>query len=268
MRVAFSVLTRRSIGAGSSIAQPSASAGAPASFEPTAKQRKAIDRLLAAEGFGIHANALVAYIREATAAREYAKFVFTQRISDGLEAIAEWGSERGLTRDDLSYLEWGDLVATATVAGPGSSDNLRSLVWQRKLDHETTAALRLPQLLFDEEGVHIVPLQVSAPNFITRQVVRGPCVRLTAYDDVPGDMAGAVVLIENADPGFDWIFAHGIGGLVTKFGGVNSHMAIRCAEFGIPAAIGCGEQIFDRVAQAHGVEIDCAGAHIRPIGER
>ena len=25
---------------------------------------------------------------------------------------------------------------------------------------------------------------------------------------------------------FDWIFSHNIGGLITKFGGANSHMAI------------------------------------------
>ena len=53
--------------------------------------------------------------------------------------------------------------------------------------------------------------------------------------------------MERADPGFDWIFSKDIKGLVTKYGGSNSHMAIRCAEFNIPAAIGCGDQIYDRV---------------------
>ena len=249
-------------------AAPSAQAHNPEPFEPSARQRAAIDRLLDAEGFGLQTSQLLDYIREATAAREYAKFVFTQRISDALEVIASWGEERGLTREDLSYLECGDIFGTATTSSAGAEGHLHELSRHRRREHATTVALRLPQLLVDEEGVHIVPLQLSSPNFITGEVVRGPCVRLTAYDDAPGDMAGAVVLIENADPGFDWIFAYRIGGLVTKFGGVNSHMAIRCAEFGIPAAIGCGEQIFDRVALAHAVEIDCAGAHIRPIGER
>ena len=44
-------------------------------------------------------------------------------------------------------------------------------------------------------------------------------------------------MIENADPGFDWIFGSKILGLITKYGGVNSHMAIRCAELEIPAGI-------------------------------
>ena len=35
-------------------------------------------------------------------------------------------------------------------------------------------------------------------------------------------------------------------------------MAIRCAEFGIPAAIGCGEQRFDKLLKARHVTFDCA----------
>ena len=54
-------------------------------------------------------------------------------------------------------------------------------------------------------------------------------------------------MIENADPGFDWIFSQNILALITKYGGANSHMAIRCNEFGIPAAIGCGEQRFEAI---------------------
>jgi hypothetical protein len=41
-------------------------------------------------------------------------------------------------------------------------------------------------------------------------------------------------------------------------------MAIRCAEFALPAAIGCGEQIFDRLCKAGSIEINCAENHVRP----
>ena len=34
-------------------------------------------------------------------------------------------------------------------------------------------------------------------------------------------MDNKIVLIENADPGYDFIFSHKILGLVTKFGGMN-----------------------------------------------
>ena len=40
-------------------------------------------------------------------------------------------------------------------------------------------------------------------------------------------------------------FSHKIKGLVTKYGGFNSHMSIRCSELNIPAAIGVGDEIFE-----------------------
>ena len=55
---------------------------------------------------------------------------------------------------------------------------------------------------------------------------------------------GKIIIINSADPGYDWIFNYKIKGLITKFGGVNSHMTIRCAELNLPAAIGVGEKIF------------------------
>ncbi len=79
------------------------------------------------------------------------------------------------------------------------------------------------------------------------------------------DLFGKLVCIECADPGFDWIFTKGIGGLVTKFGGANSHMTIRCAELGIPAAIGVGESLFERLASAGRVELRCSEKLVRPV---
>ena len=37
-------------------------------------------------------------------------------------------------------------------------------------------------------------------------------------------------------------FFHKIKGLITKYGGANSHMAIRAAEIGLPSVIGVGEK--------------------------
>ena len=60
-------------------------------------------------------------------------------------------------------------------------------------------------------------------------------------------MNNKIVVIENADPGFDWIFTKKISGLITKYGGANSHMTIRCAELKVPAMIGCGPKIYNDI---------------------
>ena len=73
------------------------------------------------------------------------------------------------------------------------------------------------------------------------------------------------MLIPQADPGYDWLLGHNILGLITKYGGANSHMAIRAAETGLAAAIGVGEKLYEPLASAGYVQLDCANQVIRPL---
>ena len=234
-------------------------------YDFTDVQRKLINQLLIEEGFeGVDADKLLEYIKQAIAGREYGKFIFTKSVSNLLELIANFGESHGLSRDELSYIPFNDLLNTLHTSAEGSiEDRLRLIIESEMEKHAVTSAIRLPQVLFDEAGVHVVPFQVSQPNFITNKKVTGACIKLTS-DHNAVDLNGKIVLIENADPGFDWIFSQPIGGLITKYGGANSHMAIRCAEFGIPAAIGCGEQRFDILTKVEKVMLDCSTSLIQP----
>ena len=71
------------------------------------------------------------------------------------------------------------------------------------------------------------------------------------------DIEGKIVFIQAADPGYDFIFSKSIGGLITQYGGTNSHMAIRCAELGIPAVIGVGEQNYIEWSRYKRILVDC-----------
>ena len=70
-------------------------------------------------------------------------------------------------------------------------------------------------------------------------------------------------MIENADPGYDWLFGHNIKGLITKFGGANSHMTIRCNELEIPAAIGCGDSLFSKLETTKKLLLNCKNKIIK-----
>jgi len=233
-------------------------------FNP--EQRQAIDQLLKDEGFHeMDSSSLLDYVQSAIIGREYGKFVFTRSLSDMLELIADFGERNGLSRDEMSHVSIDDLLDVITTSDEGSIENrLRGIAEENAERHTISVAIRLPQVLFDEEGVRVVPFQVSQPNFITQSKITASCVRLLV-GRADHDLTGKIVLIENADPGFDRIFAQQIGGLITKYGGANSHMAIRCAEFGIPAAIGCGEQRFDVFVHAQQILLDCASGLIEPL---
>jgi phosphohistidine swiveling domain-containing protein len=235
-------------------------------FVLSAKQRRDINELLQAEGFQeLDAEKLLAYVQAATIGREYGKFVFTRSVSEMLELIAGFGEKHGLSRDEMSHVSIGNLLDVFTKSSEGRiEERLRQIAEDEAERHALSAAIRLPQVLFDEAGVHVVPFQVSHPNFITHKKITAVCVCLLPGQAAPV-LTGKIVLIENADPGFDWIFAQQIGGLITKYGGANSHMAIRCAEFGIPAAIGCGEQRFEVFIGANQILLDCAAGLINPM---
>jgi len=235
-------------------------------FELSDVQRKKINQLLEKDGFDtINADDLLKYIHDAIIGREYGKFVFTRILSNILELIANFAEDNGLSRDEISHVPLASLLKVLKESDEKSiEDQLRCIYVQEENKHNISASIRLPQVLTDEAGVHIVPFQVSHPNFITHKEVTAPFVFLDSRTD--GVLIKEkIVVIEGADPGFDWIFSQKISGLITKYGGANSHMAIRCAEFGVPAAIGCGEQRFNSLTKANRVHLDCAAGIVSPL---
>ena len=198
-----------------------------------------------------------AYAGRAIAGREFAKYVFTRNLSDILEMIALWGSSVGLDRDALSFLdirhitEWACHALLREPAG-----YFAGLAAEGRALYDTGRSLKLGYLIRSARDLYVMPQHRSAPNFIGSGRVEAPLVWLGAEASCSEDITGRIVCIENADPGFDWIFTRGIVGLVTLFGGTNSHMAIRCAEYGLPAAIGVGERLFCGLRAASTCRLD------------
>ena len=121
--------------------------------------------------------------------------------------------------------------------------------------------IKLPSLILDKSNLFVAPYQVNLPNFITKKKTEGEGAQLK-MNELSKKLDNKIVFIENADPGYDWIFSYKIKGLVTKYGGINSHMSIRCAELSLPAVIGCGEQIYSELIKKKNIHIDCSNSLI------
>ena len=208
---------------------------------------------------------LLDYCKKAIGGREYGKFIFTRSISSILELIANFGKTHNLSREEMSHVSINHVLEILTSSSTQSiEERLRNYSRVEEKRHSFTSAIRLPQILFDQDGVYVVPFQISQPNFITSKKVTAKVVHLDTYSS-NANLKDKIVLIENADPGYDWIFAQQISGLVTKYGGANSHMAIRCSEFSIPAAIGCGEQQFEKIVSMSRISLDCTSGVIAVV---
>jgi hypothetical protein len=222
------------------------SAPPPPGFEFDSRESAAIAALFAEAGMGrIDAPRLEAYARAAVAGREKAKFIFTRNLSDALEHLAAWGRGIGLSREDISFLDIIDCLHWDTHSLLDSPKAyFGSKAREGREFYDLTRSLKLGYIIRSPRDVLVVPRHRSAPNFVGKVPVEADVAHLDSESLCDDSIAGRIVCIENADPGFDWVFTRNIAGLVTMFGGANSHMAIRCAEYGLPAAIGVGEKLF------------------------
>jgi glutamine kinase len=225
-------------------------------FEMDILRRKKIERLIAETGFTFTVDQLLLFMHDAIKYREYGKFEFTKTVSDILVLLEKFGKEYKYSRDSLSYLNIEQVRLWGINAYPFDYGTLlEAEIENGKRLFERSHTIRLPHLITCAEDIEIINIAASKPNFVTLKKVTGRVQYINGNID-PSSVKGKIVLIEAADPGFDWIFANGIIGLVTKYGGAASHMTIRAAEFGIPAAIGCGEYLFEKLRPAFTITLD------------
>jgi len=201
------------------------------------------------------------FVRQSITQREKLKFEFTKNLSQALEYIAIAGEKLGFSRQEMSNLEFNDIMRFRTK----SKQHLTS-VWQSKAAKQYNIRrlneyFLLPPIIFSEDDFQVIRYYISKPNYITKKQITENVLVLNPKSKIP-DIENKVVIIENADPGYDWIFTKNPAGLITKYGGVASHMAIRCAEIELPAAIGCGEILYDRLVESSKIRLDCANEQI------
>lgn len=233
-------------------------------FRLTGAEEHALNILLKEHSLPGDAANLFRYARQAIAGRELAKFVFSRNLSDILEIIALWGQSLGFEREDLAFIPLHSMLETAYTVNLETTESVfREQITKNREAFEKCRHIKLSYLIRSERDVYIVPQHRSAPNFVGKSRVIAPVARLSPTSSCEDDLSGKIVWIENADPGFDWIFTRGIAGLVTKFGGANSHMAIRCAEYGLPAAIGVGEKLFSDMENASLILLDPANSILK-----
>ena len=202
------------------------------------------------------------FVEESLVKREQLKFEFTKNLSYALELIAEIGTKLGFSRKEMACLD----IKTILKLKNHSFSQIRD-VWTRKINQEKIKKtfndyVVLPSLIFSENDFEIVQYNIAEPNYITNKKLTSEIIHLKYFDEIITDLNNKIILIENADPGYDWIFTKNPSALITKYGGVASHMSIRCAEIGLPAAVGCGEILFEKLKSAHKILLDCENKEI------
>lgn len=235
--------------------------GEPGSFQLSLKQIKQIENLLKEHGLNHNVISFFDFVKSAIEGREHSKFIFSRSLSYALSLFKELGAQCNFNAEECSFADIvciKELYASSGEIGP----TIQKSIEKGKKTYKITEQIILPPLINSPDQIYSFDLPPSEPNFITLKSIRAHTSKI---EDDKTRLRGSILLIVSADPGFDWIFSHKIGGFITMYGGMNSHMAIRASELGIPAVIGAGETLFHKWEKAIILEIDCANRLVRVI---
>lgn len=205
---------------------------------------------------------LFSYIQKAIRLREYGKFIYSRFVSLMLEDAASLGSRLGLTRDEISYLPIAEIRHQLTAGRDVRA--FSELVRRSRERYEARARVTTPSFMSKTDDLLLARGDITRISFIGMGRIRAANVAIDDLTQPTSAVAGCIVCVERADPGYDWLLAAGVLGIVTRYGGPNAHLAVRCAELAIPAAIGCGEALFRRLVVSKWIEIDCGSGIVRP----
>lgn len=231
-------------------------------FHFSKEQKEKIEALIFKHGLETTFDDLMLFIKESIEGRESVKFIFTKHLSQILKYIEEFGNRIEVDKEELAYLDIQEILNLySTLDHRDVKDVLMADITKNKEFYQYTKAIKLPSVIVNQEDIFRFFLEENEANFITLKTVEASII--VEENILASNLENKIICIKSADPGYDYLFSKNIGGLITCYGGANSHMAIRCAEMGIPAIIGCGESSFVKYSKAINLKIDALNRQVK-----
>lgn len=206
----------------------------------------------------IDSNYLFDFFKKTIEGREEAKFIFTKTLSLILKYIKKFCSQYNLNEDQTSHL---DIKLFYEFYDEFKLEPLKDIILNNiennKNNYKINSKLNLPQIIINNNDIFEYSYINNKPTFITNKKIIAQVININNDGIENMEIKDKIICVENADPGWEWLFSRKIAGLITCYGGMNSHMAIRCYEQSLPAIIGCGPNKFFTYSKSNFLEIDC-----------
>ncbi len=216
-----------------------------------------VDNIFKKNKINLNNKQFLNFARSSIYSREKFKLIFTKSINLIFENLISLGKEINIKREDLEF------ISIQTILKSYNNVNLIKLkkvlineINENKKNFKSLNLIDLPDIIFKPEDIYNFHKTNNKPNYITEKNIVAKCI---LYNDSKNkaQLKNKIIVINSADPGYDFLFTHNIKGLITKYGGANSHMSIRCLELGIPAMIGVGEDMYNEFITSNTINIDC-----------
>ena len=232
------------------------------------KNKLKINEILKKNKLNFNFQGLLNISEEAIYMREFSKYLFTKYIDLIFENLINLSKKMNIDRNDLDYISIKTILDSYNNLSIERLENiLKEEIKKSKKMFSITKAIKLPEVIKNEDDVFLFEQITKSGNFITEKSITTKKYFLKNLNEknIFKICNGKIIFIENADPGYDFLFNFNILGLVTKYGGANSHMAIRCSELNIPAVIGVGEKKFEELQEYQIIEINCLTKNIKGL---
>jgi len=228
------------------------------------KNQRKIDKILLKE-IGVNSKKFLHFAKNSIKLREYSKFQFSKGINKIFEELINLGKLLKIKRKDLAHIDIKNLInfynKLETVKLQSS---IKDEIKKNKISYDHLLSIKLPDVIINSKNIDSFKKINNIGNFITEKKIIANTIEFKNQNI--SKLKNKIVIIKSADPGYDFLFNYDIKGLITHFGGSNSHMAIRCLELNIPAAIGVGEQLFLKLTKSDcKIELNCKSKMINLI---
>ena len=122
--------------------------------------------------------------------------------------MQELGENYEFTPEEMAFL---DIEHVRHWASKNSGEGMRYLL-QKEIDrgrnwYKSAHMIKIPHLIFGPDDLFVLVQDIGRPNFVTLRKVTGLIVKIIP-EMIPSEIKGKIVLIEGADPGYDWVFMH------------------------------------------------------------
>ena len=184
----------------------------------------------------------ILFAKKAIENREISKLLFSKSINEIFSNLKGLADEIDVDVKDFEHLDIDLIIKSFNTL---SQEKLKNLILddikKNKKFFINSKNIKLPEVITSISDFEIFHELSSEENYITEKNTLGELVELKKINNFE-KLRNKIILIESADPGYDFVFSYNIKGLITKYGGQNSHMSIRCNELNLPSIIGIGEK--------------------------
>ena len=224
-------------------------------FQLSIISKKRIQKFLNSLSMNLTLAEFISFLKKGIQYREYSKFIFTKSIDHIFDEIKYLSKRNNISITKMSHL---NIKMIKELYYNLNNKNMKFLleknINENMDEFHFNQHIELPQVIIKPSDVFYFTEKSGKPNFFGNNIVESEIYFLEKNNFQ--DLDGKIVCIRSADPGYDFIFDYKISGLITQYGGANSHMSIRCAELNIPAAIGAGSINFNNIINSKKIYLD------------